>query len=903
MKLKIFTLCFLLIISLPSHAGQQNNVGGTVAHQQSGAPLAGVAISVDGRSTGITSQADGSFSVQVPPGEHLLYFDLAGYYQLLVQIDVPATGSLDLGKVLLNPRPEVRQDAATITISDVSDEGGIGSQGYQGILSSSADIFQSTAAYTFGPVRFRPRGYDQSYMAVMINGFLINDTESGNPIWSDWGGLNDVMRDAVVTNGPTATGHMFEPVGGLTRILTNASLYRPGIKMVYSLSNRTYNNRAMLTYSTGDLGKGWSVTGSASRRWSQTGYVEGTFYDAWSMFLSVEKRFNSAHSVNFTALDAIYSRGVGGGSVQEAYDLTENNYYNPYWGYQNGKARNSRVRSSNKPLLTATHTWNIGENSSLKTTTGYWFGKSGYSALNWYDAPDPRPDYYRYLPSYYTDPADQERIAAGWSDPLVRQINWNHFYFANSKNIAQVDDADGELGNSVMGFRSKYVVEERRDDLSQFQFNSIFNHDLENDIRLSAGLMVNLSKGYNYNIIKDLLGGDFWLDIDQFAERDFPDDPMIIQSDLNVYNNLVGVGDTYSHSYVSNLEQGTIWGMGEWNPGKLKAYLQGSITTTSIWREGKMKKGLFPDKSFGKSEILSYVTWGAKAGGNYRFTGRHSVDFNTAVMTRPPLFSSSFLSPRTRNEVTPGIGPETIFTTDASYILQTPSLNARLTGYYTRFNNQSEVSSFYHEELRTFINYSMTGMDKEHSGIELGIEWDITRTLSINGVAAVGQYIWMNNPNITITRDNSNEIIRNDEVWVKFFRVDGTPQTALSLGLSYNSPRYWWVGVTGSYFDRSYLSFNPVTRTKDETGYYPYWSEMQQVPSGYLFDAFLGKSWYIGKYYLVISANLSNLMNRTDFLTGGFEQYRYDAERPDLFAPKLYYYYGFNYFVNMSLRF
>jgi len=343
--------------------------------------------------------------------------------------------------------------------------------------------------------------------------------------------------------------------------------------------------------------------------------------------------------------------------------------------------------------------------------------------------------------------------------------------------------------------------------------------------------------------------------------------------------------------------------LGEWTPGRFRTYLQGSLTSTSLWREGLMMKGLFPDNSFGDSEKLNYLTWGIKAGAAYRITGRHSVDFNTAVMKNPPRFSSSFLSPRTRNEVTPGIRPETVFTVDAKYVLQLPDVNARLTGYYTRFFDQSEVTSFYHEELRTFINYSMTGINKEHTGLELGVEWNITQALRINGVAAIGQYIWMDNPDIVVTRDNSSEIIRNDEVWVKYFRVDGTPQTALAAGINYNAPRYWWAGFTASYYDRSYLSFNPVTRTKDETGYYPYWSEMKKVPSGFLLDAFVGKSWYLGRYYVVISANLSNLMNRTDFQTGGFEQYRYDPDRPELFAPRLYYYYGFNYFINLSVRF
>ena len=109
----------------------------------------------------------------------------------------------------------------------------------------------------------------------------------------------------------------------------------------------------MLTYSTGLLENGWAFTGSVSRRWSQEGFVPGTFYDA-NQFLPVQRKklLIKAIPLILQALSAMYKRGVGGGSVQEAYDLTGSNYYNPYWGFQDGGQRNSRVRSSNKPLLT-----------------------------------------------------------------------------------------------------------------------------------------------------------------------------------------------------------------------------------------------------------------------------------------------------------------------------------------------------------------------------------------------------------------------------------------------------------------------------------------------------------------------------------------------------------------------
>jgi hypothetical protein len=197
----------------------------------------------------------------------------------------------------------------------------------------------------------------------------------------------------------------------------------------------------------------------------------------------------------------------------------------------------------------------------------------------------------------------------------------------------------------------------------------------------------------------------------------------------------------------------------------------------------------------------------------------------------------------------------------------------------------------------------MTGIDKENYGVETGFEVNITPELVFNGVASLGQYLWVSNPDITITQDNNSEILSNEEVWIKYFRQSGTPQTALAAGLEYNSSHFWWLGVTGSWYDEIYLDFNPVTRTKDETGYYPYWETQNKMNPGFLLDIFAGKSWKISNYYISLSANMSNVLNNRSLVTGGFEQYRYDPDRPELFQPKVYYYNGFNYFINLSLRF
>ncbi len=901
---KVVNVLLLLLISTGFIYAQQGNVRGTIVDRNNGSPLESAVISSSSGRELARSDAGGTFNVVLDPGRQMLFINFPEFEQSIISVLVMAGETTDAGRIEMSMATDFMADQGTVNISEGISDDGFENQSIQGVLSSSADIFLSTAAYTFGSLMYRVRGYDNSTQNVSLNGFVVNDVESGSPYFSNWGGLNDVMRSSMVTSGPEPIGFLFEPVGGATRINTRASNYRSGLRAVYSLSNRTYRNRAMVTYSTGLMNNNWAITGSFSRRWSERGYKEGTFYDANSFFLSVEKKFNSRHSLNLTALDAIYNRGVAGGSTQEVYDLAKDNFYNPYWGYQNGEVRNSRVRSNNKPLITLAHFWKPSEKVDIQTTTGYWFGKGGYTALNWYDVLDPRPDYYRKLPTYFSNETDKNQIISAWNnDPSVSHVNWDHFYFTNRKNIYTVQNEGGIAGNSLSGNRSKVIVEDRRNDVSQFQFNSRISWDASEQFNITGGVLADIYRGHNFTVIDDLLGGDFWLDVDQFAERDFPNNPDSYQSDLNNPDNAVAEGDIFANNHYAYQRGGTLWGTARYDNKRYSVYLGGNGRYTSMWREGLMRKGLFPDNSLGESEKLNYFTWGVKAGGDYRISGRHLVVANGFLATQPPLFRNSFLSPRTRNSVTPNLSEETILSGDISYILRSPVITGRLTGYYTRFMNQSEVTSFYHDEYRTLVNYAMTGIDKENYGIEAGAEVNITSELVFNAVASLGQFLWVNNPDITITRDNNSTVLSTEEVWIQYFRQSGTPQTALAAGLEYNSSRFWWAGITGSYYDDIYLDFNPVSRTRDEAGYYPYWEAQKKADPGFLLDLFVGKSWKIDDFYLNLSANLSNLLNNRTLMTGGYEQYRFDPDKPELFQPKVYYNNGFNYFINLSIRY
>ncbi|MFZ1687320.1 MAG: TonB-dependent receptor, partial [Flavobacteriales bacterium] len=596
----------------------------------------------------------------------------------------------------------------------------LGAQDISGVLQSSRDVFTSTAGFNFGNARFRIRGYDGENTLVTINGVLINDLENGYAPWTLWGGLNDVTRWMRTYSGVAASRETFGSVGGHTEIGMRASELRKGLRASVAFSDRSYRQRVMVTYNTGMQANGWAFSVSGSRRWAKEGYVEGTSYDAWAYFLGVEKKINDRHSLGFTYFGAPIVQGRQAAATQEAYDLTGSNYYNPNWGFQDGEKRNAKISFDHKPVFLLTHNMSMANNAKLQTTVLYTFGRDGLTNLNWFDARDPRPDYYRYLPSYYdqTDPTYANELAGMWANNSeVSQINWDQLYFANGKNLYSVVDAEGVAGDIVFGARSKYIVEEQRTDPTRWGINTVWNKPMKANGHLTAGASWNRQVSHNYKLINDLLGGDFWLDLDQFALRDL-DDPSAANNDLNTPNHVVRDGDRFGYDYEMHVSNINAFGQYEHTWRKLEAYLGAHVANTTFFREGNVINGRFPTSSEGVGDKHGFLHGGVKAGAVYKLTGRHYITANAAFMSRPPIARSAYFSARTHDGTIDGLTNEKVSSLDVNYLLRAPRIKGRLTAYYAKFADQIWSRSFYHDEYLTLINYTMTGVDQTHMGIE-----------------------------------------------------------------------------------------------------------------------------------------------------------------------------------------
>ena len=910
----------------------------------------------------VRTGADGSFYIpDLKDGMYDLVIENSNYLQSKVNVTVNDGYVKNMFKLSLTPVHKVGEvDDASFTEFDLDDSG---YQDSPTILFGQNDVFNNIAGYNFSSVRFRVRGYSSESQDVYMAGVRMNDAITGYTPYSLWSGLNEAVRSKESVNGSEISDYGFGGYNGLTNIDPMASKVRTGWRGSVLTNSALYRLRLMMTYSSGELDNGWSYAFSASARLGGNDWIKGVYYRSFGYYGSVEKKFGEEHKLGLTFMAAPGQRGAQNGSTQEVYDLMGDNMYNSNWGYYNGKVRNARVKKTHEPIAILKYDF-TPESKKLKAsaTVLYRFGKNGYTALDWYDAPDPRPDYYRNLPSYFfMDNTDYNRLNYSkymwakeqWEQdiPSITHINWDRLYAVNAMNST----ADGN--------RSKYVIEERRTDQQDLNFAANAKWSPVNCFTLAGGLSYKWNRTEYYKILDDLLGGDYYVNIDQFAERDYASSVTMYQNDLDYYlkngkAQTLKQGDKYGYDYYANVRRAGAWVSGKFSKFGLDVALAGRIGYTKYWREGLLRKGLFPGldangqpmtyegkvittydpitgdaiTSLGKSEVKDFLTGAAKLNVSYVIPGGHRVYANAAFIADAPNFNQAFISPRTRNSIVPNLKTNKTLTADLNYAYSNSGYDVRVTGYYTAIKDQSKVMSFYDDAQNSFTNFAMSGIDQRHIGLELGFKVPLpVPNLALQGVVSYGQFVYTSNPKMYQTYDNSAAIVEDtygvtipywkshptaDGKTVKHY-VSGAPQLATSLGLSWNK-NYWFVDADVDYFDFAYLDMNPLYRTDMATSgpdktvtptEIEYMAAQEKFKGAVLVNASVGKSWYIKRnYQLGFSLQVKNILNTTNLRTGGYEQTRLvdntvSKERYYRFDSKYFYMSGINYMLNIYFRF
>lgn len=968
LKIKIGVFTFLFAFLPFVLLAQETQIKGKVLESTDQNPLPNVQIGIERTDINAESDADGDFLLEgneLPEGNQILVLSLNGFLEKRYPIVIQRGETLELGELYLDSdSAEEGREIALINLSDEQlDDDMNSASNVSGLLASSKDTYFRAAAYDFSATFFKPRGFDNEYGKVLINGIEMNSPTTGRPEYAVFGGLNDVKRNEIFYEGSSANPLQFGGVAGTTNSIMRASKYWKGGKVQYAQSNRSYQGSVVGTYSSGLMPNGWAYTVLASRRFGNHGYQEGTLYDANSFFASVEKVFNDQHSLNFTGFYAPNRRGKSSAMTDEVKDL-KGNHYNPYWGDQEGDARNARVKRVEQPTFMLNHYWNISPKTELNTNVAYQFGLIGNSRIDnggtrMVEGPDgqkvyiggaknPSPDYYQNLPSYFLRYDDLEAS------------NFQQAYLAEQefKNNGQLDWAALYEANEIAmrnGGHSTYILQEEREDNATISANTILNSTISDHVKLSGALNYRHMKSENFSQVKDLLGGSGFLDVDFYADEPSEISGLVTdlaQSDMNNPDRIVKKGDRYKYNYDILYDYASAFAQAEFEYKNVDFFIGANLSNTTYQRDGHYMNGHFADNSYGKGEKMDFTNYGVKGGLLYKVTGQHMLRVHGAYLTQAPSIRNTYPNARQNGETVIDLNSEKITSADLSYIYRSPIIKGRVTGYYSDIEDATEIGHFFTQGLSgmgedhdaAMVHEVSTGVNKRNMGVEFGVEAQVLPTIVLKAAGSFSQSVYTNNPDLYLTSDdfNANNMHGSQREFaqahegtpltfgdgttrLKNYHVGGGPETAFQVGVDYRDPNFWFVGATANFFGNAYVDVNKLRRTSNFTadvdgmtlsdydeGRARELLKQDKLGHYMLVNLIGGKTWRVDQYTIGVFGVVSNLLNQ-DYRTGGFESgrkanfsnYNQDMSSPygSQFGNMYFNGYGTTFYVSTYVRF
>lgn len=770
-------------------------------------------------------------------------------------------------------------------------------------LQAHLDPVAALTQYGFSFVRYRARGYDFRAQAVELNGIDLGDAFSGNKPWSLLRLLYDSPHGPLRYRGLTPGSTTLGGLNGVQEYTLGAGERPAGGSLGVMFTDRRFRGGTRLNLGSGWLKHGWAGALTASGRWGRDAHIQGVFADDLSAMLSLDKRWAQKHTLSLNALFTNTEQGMRGASTHEAFDLTGDPLYNPYWGWQEDKERNARVRTGRDLLLLATWRYTPSDRFSATASFSFLAARDAYQGLDRYDASTPYPDYYRYMPSFFGDPQVSGPVGEAWRsrDPRVTQIDWQRLYEANR----------------AAGAAALYAVGSDVTDRLYFQGAASFSYRSPEHFRLRGGLRARVERENNYRRLEDALGAQYVANIDQFLIDDeyFGES---LENDLRNPGRKVQPGDPYDYDYDLFHRQYGGWLRVETDsPGRLSAFAGAEAAWRSYSREGFYEKELFPGQaSYGPSPWADFTDYMLKAGVSYAFSPSHRLGLELAYGNQAPLARNVFLSPDYQNRLIENLRCEELLSAELRYRLSWKWLDVSLSGYLTRSRGGAQVRSYYDDLAGAFANGVLSGVDQLYAGVELGLLFTLSPRWSLRLAGVLSQNQYISDPELTIYEDKSGTVIAQSlPVFLKGYHPGGSPQQLATGELRY-AARGWMASLSVNWAGGRYVTLNPLRRTRRvcDLALAPEIADalraQERLGDATTIDLFASKTFRLGKkQVLILSASVDNLANRRRIVYSGYEPWRISRTGTGVnrtigpFDSRYLYAYGRTYYLTVNYRF
>lgn len=856
--LKHLLLIAVLAIVGTASAVAQSTLRGKVVDAETGEPLIGATVSVGGINA--ATDIDGVFVVKGVKPDAPVSIQYIGFKTKTVKASPRSRGELGtvrletdgrtLSDVIVTSQIAVARKTpvavSSVPMSFIEEK--IGTQEFPEILKSTPGVHANKEGGGYGDSEIYMRGFDNTNIAVMVNGVPMNDMENQKVYWSNWAGLTDVTRTMQTQRGLGASKVSAPSVGGTINIITKGLDAKKGGSIYYGMGNDNMN-KVMFTVSTGMSKSGWAMTLLGSKTWGD-GYAQGTDFKGYTYFVNISKRINEQHQLSFTAFGAPQEHYQRKGALTLAdWKMTEqvwgveNHKYNSSYGFdKNGQRRTAEYNVYHKPQLSLNHQWQINDKSSLSTvlymSIGRGYGYSGqgnstygYSYTDWYGA------------NYGTLQTKFRNADGTFNYGMIQDIN-----------------EQSEHGSMlVMGKLKNYH--------NWYGLVSTYNTKIGKDFDFYGGVDFRAYKGVHTNEILDLYNGKYYIDSSRQNAKAINN---VNASNPDWVNEKLGVGDVMYRDYDGHVVQEGAFFQTEYTKSDLSAFIAGSLSNTSYWRYDR----LYYDKKHAESKTKSYIGFTVKGGANYNINEHHNVFFNAGYISRAPMFNNVFLTYTSSNVTNPDAKNEKVLSFEVGYGYRLKWLQVDLNAYWTKWMDKSMAKQLSVGAQQTDGYINMAGLDARHQGIELEVKASPLYWLDLNGMFSIGDWQWDSNAKGYIYDANGQPLDKDGNVAsaplaedhyfagiaLKGIRVGGSAQTTAALGATVKIGKQIRIGADWTLYARNYayyqVSSSNLTPGKTTTVADPW-----KAPTASQFDLNASYKFKLAGLNATISGNVNNLFD------------------------------------------
>ncbi len=665
-----------------------------------------------------------------------------------------------------------------------------GNQSLPSVLLGLPSVYVTQQGGGYGDDRINIRGFDQRYIAVLINGVPVNDMVSGWVYWSNWMNLTDIASSVQVQRGLSTVKLAVPAVGGSINIFTKSAEKTQNGILGYEYGSEGYH-KFSAGYNTGILDNGLAASFLLS--YSQgDGYVDQTQMEAYAYFFNLEYLPNEKHRFMFTLFGSPQWHNQHnnasplidyinyGGSFEKP-----NIKYNSEWGYLQGEAYTWSRNYFHKPV--AILNWDYEIDSSLQLTTalyGAW-GRGGGSgpigAIN-YQYPNS---------SVFKDENGQVRF----DDIYIWNSGGNVPDFGPSRT-----PSNGLFINDISNGLTRYGFINNHS-----WYGSVINlsKEFSPDFTMNLGLDVRITNSNSGLAVNDVLGADAYYDNFDINHPDrliFPKDFIDLNPDWNAFKSIRDIEKIVFYN-SSNIRWFGNYMQVNWKNDKFKTFLQAGISDQQYQRVDYFN--LPPDKQ--KSGWVSIWGGNIKAGANYFLTGEQTIYINGGYFSKQPLFKAVFPN-YNNNEVADNIKNEKISSFEMGYKYNSGKYHLSFGIYQTLWKDRFEMANDFINNQN--VSGRMYGIEELHRGIETEASLNVDKRIKINTAMSLGD--WKYNKDVKGVKlyNFQRQEVAVKDYYLKDVKVGDAPQFTASYAVYYKPALKWQFYLEQVFIDKLYAKIN-----------------------------------------------------------------------------------------------